>query len=50
MFRWLFLLVAAGALNAQSVPHLQNPGFEPLVMRDKYRDGKSQAARMRRAS
>lgn len=28
MFRWLFLLVAAGALNAQSVPHLQNPGFE----------------------
>ena len=28
MFRWLFLLVALGALNAQSVPHLQNPDLQ----------------------
>lgn len=28
MFRWLLLVMTLGTLNAQSVPHLQNPGFE----------------------
>lgn len=28
MLRWLFLFVALGKLSAQSVPLLQNPGFE----------------------